>query len=91
VDDGYQNSRKRYAPGAGWIDVSRLQFFCFLRLARIDSGKGIKRQYGTAFLIIFGNDDTDCQGQKMDSKEKKQNSVLGVPTQKQKNEGAKKQ
>jgi hypothetical protein len=61
-----------------------------LRLGRIDFGKGIKHQLNLALLVIFRNNDTDCQGQKVNGKEKKQNTVLGVASQKQKNEGTEK-
>ena len=87
---GYQGSEMRYASAPMWIDSGCLQFAGLLRLGRIDFGKGIKRQHGTAFLVIFGSDDTNCQGQQVNGKEKKQHTILGVPSQKQKNEGAEK-
>jgi hypothetical protein len=87
---GYQNSRKDYEYEAKWMAVIPRQLACWLRLGRINFWQGIKRRHRMAFLVIFRNNDTNCQCQKMNGKEKKQNTVLCVPSQKQKNEGTKK-
>lgn len=40
-----------------------------------------------AFLVILGKEKANGQGEKMNSEEKKQDSIFGVPPQKQKNNG----
>jgi hypothetical protein len=41
----------------------------------------------TAFLVISGKEKTYGQGEKMNSEEKKQDPIFGIPPQKQKNNG----
>ena len=58
-----------------------------LRFWRIGDGERVEDPVWVEFLIIFGKEKTNGQGEKMNSEEKKQNPIFGVPPQKQKNHG----
>ncbi len=60
-------------------EVQRLGF------GRLGHREHVEGQVRVAFLVIFGKEKANGQGKKMNSEEKEQDPIFGVPPQKQKN------